>query len=55
MSINELVVIQLKILICLLRKILSDKRKLIPAVTHFDGTGRVQTVIKEYNIDFYFA
>tara|TARA_B100000902_G_scaffold3870_1_gene4955 strand:- start:16689 stop:18410 length:1722 start_codon:yes stop_codon:yes gene_type:complete len=34
--------------------ILSDKRKLIPAVTHFDGTGRVQTVIKEYNIDFYF-
>ena len=28
-------------------------RKQIPAVTHFDGTGRVQTVSKQYNIDFY--
>ena len=28
-------------------------RKQIPAVTHFDGTGRVQTVSKEYNLDFY--
>lgn len=26
-----------------------DKRSLIPAVTHVDNTGRVQTVIKEYN------
>jgi carbamoyltransferase len=34
--------------------ILLDKRKMIPAVTHFDGTGRVQTVNKEYNLDFYF-
>ncbi len=25
----------------------------IPAVTHFDGTGRVQTVSKKYNFDFY--
>ena len=33
--------------------ILSNKRKLIPAVTHFDGTGRVQTVSKDFNLDFY--
>ena len=30
-----------------------NMRKQIPAVTHFDGTGRVQTVSKEYNLDFY--
>ena len=30
-----------------------DKRELIPAVTHVDGTGRVQTVTKEMNGDFY--
>ena len=30
-----------------------NKRKLIPAVTHVDGTGRVQTVTKEMNSDFY--
>ena len=30
-----------------------DKQKLIPAVTHFDGTGRVQTVSKLYNNNFY--
>ena len=30
-----------------------DMRKIIPAVTHFDGTGRVQTVSKEHNLDFY--
>ena len=29
------------------------KRKLIPAVTHIDGTGRVQTVSKEINFNFY--
>ena len=33
--------------------ILPKVRKLIPAVTHYDGTGRVQTVSKETNIDFY--
>ena len=33
--------------------ILVEKRKLIPAVTHVDGTGRVQTVSKHYNPDFY--
>ena len=33
--------------------ILPKVRKLIPAVTHYDGTGRVQTVTKETNIDFY--
>ena len=33
--------------------ILSNVRKLIPAVTHYDGTGRVQTVSKETNLDFY--
>ena len=30
-----------------------NMRKQIPAVTHFDGTGRVQTVSKKYNFDFY--
>jgi carbamoyltransferase len=30
-----------------------DKKQLIPAVTHIDGTGRVQTVTKEINNDFY--
>ena len=30
-----------------------DMLKIIPAVTHFDGTGRVQTVSKEHNLDFY--
>tara|TARA_B100000902_G_C27319859_1_gene923664 strand:- start:3498 stop:5225 length:1728 start_codon:yes stop_codon:yes gene_type:complete len=33
--------------------ILPKMREYIPAVTHFDGTGRVQTVSKEYNLDFY--
>ena len=30
-----------------------EMRRLIPAVTHFDGTGRVQTVSKQSNLDFY--
>ena len=30
-----------------------DKRNLIPAVTHIDGTGRVQTVTREINRNFY--
>ena len=30
-----------------------DKKKLIPAVTHIDGSGRVQTVTKEINPDFH--
>ena len=30
-----------------------DKRKIIPSVTHVDGTGRVQSVTKEINKDFY--
>ncbi len=34
-------------------EILPEKRSFIPAVTHFDGTGRVQTVSKEMNIEFY--
>ena len=33
--------------------ILLDKRKIIPAVTHVDGTGRIQTVTKDLNLDFY--
>ncbi len=37
----------------LVEKINSDKRNLIPGVTHIDGTGRVQTVSKEFNEDFY--
>ena len=30
-----------------------EKRDIIPAVTHFDGSGRVQTVSKDMNKDFY--
>lgn len=30
-----------------------EKRKIIPAVTHVDGTGRIQTVLKELNEDYY--
>ena len=33
--------------------ILEEKRHLIPAVTHVDGTGRLQTVMKELNPKFY--
>ena len=33
--------------------ILGHKKKYIPGVTHIDGTGRVQTVTKEINPDFY--
>ena len=32
---------------------LKVKEKIIPGVTHIDGTGRVQTVTKEMNNDFY--
>jgi carbamoyltransferase len=34
-------------------KINDNKKNLIPGVTHVDGTGRVQTVTKEFNEDFY--
>src|SRR5213082_633059 len=30
-----------------------DKRALIPAVTHADGTGRLQTVREEHNARYY--
>jgi len=30
-----------------------DKHKIIPSVTHVDGTGRVQSVTREMNKDFY--
>jgi carbamoyltransferase len=30
-----------------------DKRKIIPAVTHNDGTGRLQTVSKKLNPTYY--
>ncbi len=33
--------------------IFPEKRKLIPAVTHIDGTGRLQTCIKEMNPVYY--
>ena len=33
--------------------VMMEKRKLIPAVTHIDGTGRVQTVSKNSNENFY--
>jgi carbamoyltransferase len=31
----------------------AEKRRVIPAVTHADGTGRLQTVTKEFNPHFY--
>ena len=34
-------------------KIKEDKRKLIPAVAHEDGTGRLQTVTKKENLIYY--
>lgn len=34
-------------------KIKKDKQSLIPAVTHVDGTGRLQTVNKKDNLHFY--
>ena len=30
-----------------------DKKKIIPAVTHIDGSGRLQTVSEKYNANFY--
>jgi len=30
-----------------------EKKSLIPAVTHVDGTGRLQTVSENYNLNFY--
>lgn len=33
--------------------VIENKRGLIPAVTHVDGTGRLQTVVKELNPIFY--
>ena len=34
-------------------KIKKEKRKTIPAVSHVDGTGRLQTVSREYNENYY--
>lgn len=34
-------------------KIKAEKRKLLPGVTHFDGTGRLQTVDKQFNERYY--
>jgi len=34
-------------------KIKEEKRVLIPAVTHVDGTGRLQTVTKRINEKYY--
>lgn len=34
-------------------KIKKEKRKKVPAITHFDGTGRLQTVTKEFNLRYY--
>ena len=31
----------------------NEKKHLIPAVTHIDGTGRLQTVSKKYNPQFF--
>ena len=35
-------------------KVRDDKKKLIPAVVHIDGTGRLQTVDGKYNGDYYY-
>ena len=37
----------------LVPKVREDRRSVIPAVTHKDGTGRVQTVTEEQNGRFY--
>lgn len=37
----------------LVPEVLEDKRRVIPAVTHRDGTGRVQTVTEEHNPRYY--
>ena len=34
-------------------QIKEEKKPLIPAVTHVDGSGRLQTVSKDYNPNFY--
>lgn len=34
-------------------EIKEEKRRIIPAVTHVDGTGRLQTVTKENNLKYY--
>ena len=34
-------------------KVRADKANLIPAVTHVDGTARVQTVSKDTNLKYY--
>ena len=33
--------------------VISNKQKIIPAVTHIDGTARVQTVKKDVNFKFW--
>ena len=33
--------------------VIKNKQKLIPCVTHIDGTCRIQTVTKEQNLNFY--
>ena len=34
-------------------QIKEEKKSLIPAVTHVDGSGRLQTVSKDYNPNYY--
>ena len=36
-----------------LTKVKNEKKEIIPAVTHIDGTARIQTVNKEGNLRFY--
>jgi carbamoyltransferase len=37
----------------LVYEVLPEKRQLVPAITHVDGTGRVQTVSKKHNPKYY--
>jgi carbamoyltransferase len=37
----------------LVYEVLPDKRHLVPAITHVDGTGRVQTVSRKHNPKYY--
>ena len=37
----------------LVANVLPEKREIVPAITHVDGTARIQTVTKELSPEFY--